>query len=168
MENSLVTFPIKVNSYADYKRVLEVADRFNADRPDLPIQVNLAGQRIEEELSGEPPEKGQWYLDIISSSPARLQFFTDEIQRLERDARKLEKMLKLPPPQKVLALPEPVVVVEEVIVSETKTTPKKRSSRKKQTKPIEPELSDSSDTSEEDPLASAFLKLVKDDIERQE
>lgn len=163
-----MSFPMKVTTFADYQRVLEIADRFNADRPDLPIQVSLAGHRIEEESTDEYAAKGHWYLDVVSASPARLQFFTDEIQRLEKDSRKLEKMLKLAPPTRILALPEPAVAVEEVqleLVSEE--APIKR---KKPTRRVKPkvEVVEVVEEPDDDPVSSAFLKLVNDDIERQE
>ena len=145
-----MSIPLRVSSFADYQRVLEIADRFNTDRPDLPISVSLAGHRLDVSHDPNAEPKGAWYLDVVSPSPARLQFFTDEITRIDRESKNLEKLLKLNSETKILALPEPS--------SENKPKKVRKNSSKKEEKVAEPV-----EALEENPLASALKKLFLDE-----
>lgn len=160
-----MSVPLKVNSFADYQRVLEIADRFNADRPDLPISITLAGHRLDVSADPNTEPKGVWYMDVISPSPARLQFFTDEITRLEREARSLEKILKINAEPRILALPQP----EQ---PEVKEKPKAKRGRKPAAKkPIELEIVEEHLVLEEgNPLSSALKKLFleNENVEKEE
>lgn len=120
----MMLYSMKFVKFADYQRALEVAERFNEEMPKLPIKLALVGSRIEEESTETAPAKGAWYIDATSASPGRLQFFMDEMQRLEQDARKLDRYLRLPPqsgvPETVLETTIPVDKSKRTSKSKTK------------------------------------------------